>query len=64
PGSPSRGAPDALKTKTMRDIYFYGIFHAISLNLQNADALPDENLLDIIQTLFDNWYRPEMEKTE
>ncbi len=60
----SRSATDSLKKKTIRDIYFYGIFHAISLNLQNTDALPDEDLLDIIQTLFENWYRPEMERTE
>lgn len=63
-GYRSRFASDSPKKKTIRDIYFYGIFHAISLNLQNEDALPDEDLLDIIQTLFENWYRPEMEKTE
>ncbi|MCD8397617.1 MAG: TetR/AcrR family transcriptional regulator [Lachnospiraceae bacterium] len=46
--------------KTIRDIYFFGIFHAISINLQSRDALNDEDLLDIIQDLFDKWYRPEM----
>ncbi len=48
------------KKKVDKDIYFYGIFHAISINLQNKNALPDEDLLDLIQKLFDNWYLPEM----
>lgn len=48
------------KRRTIMDIYFYGIFHAISVNLRSKDALSDEDLLDIIQSLFNNWYRPEM----
>lgn len=51
---------DSPRKMVVRDIYFYGIFHAISVNLQNKDALPDEDLLDIIQNLFENWYWPEM----
>ncbi|MCD7825189.1 MAG: TetR/AcrR family transcriptional regulator [Clostridiaceae bacterium] len=48
------------KKKVIKDIYFYGIFHAISINLQNQNALPDEDLLDLIQKLFDRWYWPAM----
>lgn len=51
---------DTPKERVIRDIYFYGIFHAISINLQNKDALPDEDLLELIQELFDYWYWPEM----
>ncbi|MCD8016056.1 MAG: TetR/AcrR family transcriptional regulator [Lachnospiraceae bacterium] len=49
------------KKRAIRNIYFYGIFYAISVNLQSREALPDEDLLNIIQNLFDNWYRPEMD---
>lgn len=48
------------KQRIIMDIYFYGIFHAISTNLQSKDALSDEDLLDIIQTLFHRWFQPEM----
>lgn len=48
------------KKQVVRDIYFYGIFHAISVNLQSPDALSDEDLLDMIQRLFESWYWPEM----
>ncbi len=51
---------DTPRKKIVRDIYFYGIFYAISINLQNRNALSDEDLLEIIQRLFENWYRPEM----
>lgn len=54
---------DSPRKMVVRDIYFYGIFHAISVNLQNKDALPDEDLLDIIQNLFENWYWPEMKNS-
>ncbi|MCD8190738.1 MAG: TetR/AcrR family transcriptional regulator [Clostridiales bacterium] len=50
------------KKLIVRDIYFYGIFHAISINLQSQDALSDEDLLSVIQTLFNSWYLPEMTK--
>ncbi len=52
---------DTPKKRIIMDIYFYGIFHAISINLQSKDALSDEDLLDIIRTLFNSWYRPQME---
>ncbi|MCD8353913.1 MAG: TetR/AcrR family transcriptional regulator [Clostridiales bacterium] len=55
-----RFGSDNPKKRVVRDIYFYGIFHAISVNLQSRNALSDEDLLDIIQKLFDNWYRPQM----
>ncbi len=48
------------KKRIIMDIYFYGIFHAISSNLQSKDALSDEDLLDVIRTMFNNWYLPEM----
>ncbi|MCD8126944.1 MAG: TetR/AcrR family transcriptional regulator [Clostridiales bacterium] len=51
---------DTPKKRIIRDVYFYGIFHAISINLQSQDALPDEDLLDMIQTMFTSWYLPEM----
>lgn len=51
---------DAPKKRIIMDIYFYGIFHAISTNLKSKDALSDEDLLDVIRTLFNSWYRPEM----
>ncbi|MCC8127061.1 MAG: TetR/AcrR family transcriptional regulator [Clostridiales bacterium] len=51
---------DSPRKMVVRDIYFYGIFYAISVNLQSKDALPDDDLLDIIQKLFENWYWPEM----
>ncbi|MCD8146208.1 MAG: TetR/AcrR family transcriptional regulator [Clostridiales bacterium] len=53
---------DTPKKRIVRDVYFYGIFHAISINLQSQDALPDEDLLDMIQTMFNSWYLPEMTK--
>ncbi|MCD7749862.1 MAG: TetR/AcrR family transcriptional regulator [Oscillospiraceae bacterium] len=51
---------DTPKKQVVRDIYFYGIFYAISVNLQSPDALSDEDLLDMIQRLFESWYWPEM----
>ncbi len=54
---------DTAKIKVIKDIYFYGIMHAILVNLQSQNALPDEDLLDIIQKLFNNWYRPELTET-
>lgn len=51
---------DTPKKQVVRDIYFYGIFYAISVSLQSPDALSDEDLLDIIQHLFESWFRPEM----
>lgn len=50
------------KKAVVRDIYFYGIFYAISINLQSKNSLSDEDLLDIIQQLHDNWFKSEMEK--
>ncbi|MCD8074604.1 MAG: TetR/AcrR family transcriptional regulator [Lachnospiraceae bacterium] len=52
------------KKRTIQDIYFFGVLYAISINLQSQDALSDEDLLDVIQNMFDNWYRPEMESNE
>ncbi len=60
PSRPNITIRNTPKKKVIKDIYFYGIFHAISINLQNRDALPDEDLLDLIQELFENWYWPEM----
>ncbi len=51
---------DTPKKKVIRDIYFFGIFYAISINLQSQDVLSDEDLLDIIRKMFDSWYLPEM----
>ncbi len=51
---------DTPKKQVVRDIYFYGNFYAISVNLQNPNALSDEDLLDMIQRLFESWYWPEM----
>lgn len=52
------------KKRIIMDIYFYGIFHAISTNLQSKDALSDEDLLDVIRTLFNSWYLPEMSSNQ
>ncbi|MCD7768517.1 MAG: hypothetical protein LUH36_00130, partial [Oscillospiraceae bacterium] len=54
---------DTPKKQVVRDIYFYGIFYALSINLQSRDALSDEDLLDMIQRLFESWYWPEMTET-
>ncbi|MCD8117068.1 MAG: TetR/AcrR family transcriptional regulator [Oscillospiraceae bacterium] len=56
----SRLGNDTPKKQVVRDIYFYGIFYALSINLQSRDALSDEDLLDMIQRLFESWYWPEM----
>ncbi|MCC8075084.1 MAG: TetR/AcrR family transcriptional regulator [Clostridiales bacterium] len=48
------------KKRIIMDIYFYGIFHAISTNLQSKNALSDEDLMDVIKAMFNSWYRPEM----
>ncbi|MCD8161406.1 MAG: hypothetical protein LUE61_09645 [Clostridiales bacterium] len=48
--------------RIVRDVYFYGIFHAISVNFQSKDALSDEDLPNMIQTMFNSWYLPEMTK--
>ncbi len=55
---------DTPKKRVMRDIYFYGIFYAISINLQSRETLSDEDLLDMIRKLFNNWYWPEMQESE
>ncbi len=48
------------KIKVIKDMYFSGIFYAISIHLQDPNNLSDEDLLDIIQGLFDNWYWQEI----
>ncbi len=50
------------KKRIIMDIYFYGILHAISSNLQSTAALSDEDLLDVIKAMFNSWYLPEMTK--
>ncbi len=57
---PGTQSGDSSKIKVIKDIYFYGIMHAITINLQNRNALSDDDLLDIIQNLFNNWYWKEI----
>lgn len=55
---------DTPKKKVTRDIYFFGILHAICINLDGKIGLSDDDLLDIIQKMFDNWYKPQMLSNE
>lgn len=64
PNIPCNTKSNISKMNVIKDIYFYGLFHAISINLQSKDALPDEDLLDIIQNLFSKWYLPELQQDE
>ncbi len=54
---------DTPKIKVIKDMYFSGIFHVISIHLQDPSTLSDEDLLDIVQGLFDRWYRPEIQSS-
>ncbi|MCC8169733.1 MAG: TetR/AcrR family transcriptional regulator [Oscillospiraceae bacterium] len=60
PNNLYKGSDDTPKIRVVKYMYFYGIMHAVLTNLQSKDVLPDEDLLDIIQSLFSNWYLPAM----
>ncbi len=51
---------DTPKKKVVTNMFFFGVFSAIAINLQNAETLSDEDLLDIIQKLFVNWFLPQV----
>ncbi|MCD8131467.1 MAG: hypothetical protein LUE16_09370 [Lachnospiraceae bacterium] len=51
---------DTPKKGAITDMFFSSVFSAIANHIQNPDALTDEDLLDIIQKLFVDWYWPQM----
>ncbi|MCC8128239.1 MAG: TetR/AcrR family transcriptional regulator [Clostridiales bacterium] len=55
-----RSITDTPKKKAVTDMFFYGIFSAIAIHMQSREALPDEDLLEIIQKLFNDWYWPQV----
>lgn len=61
---PTTQSGDSSKIRIVKDIYFYGIMHAIMISLQNRSELSDDDLLDIIQNLFNNWYWKELNNAE
>lgn len=54
---------DTPKKEAMTDMFFSGIFSAVALYQQGKRNLTDEDLLDIIQKLFNDWYWPQMTET-
>ena len=51
---------DTSKKKAVTDMFFSSVFSAMANHIQNPSALKDEDLLDIIQKLFIDWYWPQM----
>ncbi len=51
---------DTPKKKVVTNMFFFGVFSAIAINLQNTEALSNDDLLDIIQKLFKDWYFPQV----
>lgn len=51
---------DTPKKKAMTDMFFSSVFSAMANHIQNPKTLTDEDLLDIIQKLFIDWYWPQM----
>ncbi|MCD8154742.1 MAG: TetR/AcrR family transcriptional regulator [Clostridiales bacterium] len=51
---------DTPRKKAVTDMFFSSVFSAIANHIQNPNALTDEDLLDIIQKLFIDWYWPQM----
>ncbi len=51
---------DTPKKKAVTDMFFSSVFSAMANHIQNPNALTDEDLLDIIQKLFIDWYWPQM----
>ncbi|MCD8189529.1 MAG: TetR/AcrR family transcriptional regulator [Clostridiales bacterium] len=54
---------DTPKKEAVTNMFFFSVFSAIASHIQNPKALPDEDLLDIIQKLFADWYWPQMTGT-
>lgn len=44
------------------EVYYTGIFSAIATHLQNPNKISDEELLEILKSLFSNWFWPEITK--
>ncbi|MCD8020252.1 MAG: TetR/AcrR family transcriptional regulator [Clostridiales bacterium] len=51
---------DTPKKEAATDIFFSGVFSAVAVHLQRKKSLTDDDLLDIIQKLFTDWYWPQM----
>ncbi|MCD7834252.1 MAG: hypothetical protein LUH00_09755 [Lachnospiraceae bacterium] len=49
-----------MRENAVTDMFFSSIFSAIANHIQNPNALTDEDLLDVIQKLFIDWYWPQM----
>ncbi|MCD8118723.1 MAG: TetR/AcrR family transcriptional regulator [Lachnospiraceae bacterium] len=55
---------DTPKKEFITNMFFSGVFSAVAAHLQNTELLSEEDLLDIIQKLFTDWYWPQMEGTK
>ncbi|MCD8216034.1 MAG: TetR/AcrR family transcriptional regulator [Clostridiales bacterium] len=51
---------DTPKKRVVTNMFFFGVFSAIAINLQNTETLSNDDLLDIIQKLFNDWYWPQV----
>ncbi|MCD8147237.1 MAG: TetR/AcrR family transcriptional regulator [Clostridiales bacterium] len=51
---------DTPKKEAVTDMFFSGVFSAVATHLQRKKSLTDDDLLDIIQKLFTDWYWPQM----
>ena len=51
---------DTPKKEAVTDMFFSSVFSAIASHIQSPNILTDEDLLDIIQKLFADWYWPQM----
>lgn len=50
------------KNDVIMEVYYTGIFSAIATHLQNPNKISDEELFDILKSLFANWFWPEITK--
>lgn len=55
---------DTPRNKAVMNIYLTGIFSALAAQVQNPKSISDEELLEIIQRLFTQWYWPEVTMQE
>ncbi len=51
---------DTPRKRVVTDMFFSGVFAATALHLQNAQALPEADLLEIVGKLFRDWYWPQI----
>lgn len=53
---------DTPRKKVVTNIFLSGVFSAVAVNLQDRKTLSNEDLLEIIQKLFTDWYLPQIKE--